>query len=997
MRFPCWVFLTMACGALPASAADTQKTPVAVDTPASAPRAFSRGGINLARASWFVSAALDPSADAARIQRESTPTTPTVTIQTEPKAAATLFALIDLPDPAGRGGMVTIGDINGNDETFFNGAKIGETRGTGITDNGIPRVYYIEPKLLKSGRNVLALRLSAVSGAGGFGIRREPLTFGFASVPPRSPAYAAPKPVRGVTAIPEAEARAAIAALDGARLAESSEPLMRKRPSFGRFGMFFHDGLPMVTEVSPARIVQRAAPQIDVLIDSAANLSIAADGSEPGIDGWHKLARMEALCSGQPVIYTMLSHLFYPGAIITIEAGKALALRVKFPGAAVRGGAFHQMSAEEISRALGSAPLAPFTAYAFYEAQAQSAPVIIAATGCAANAIQAENSIDITFSRNPEAKPRSKIHIFFPGGLNRYDFSAKPASVFGLAAVMAPGADPAGTVRAWLRMGLNEPSATDEYFQVNPGANIVRIFQVMRYAPPPGIPVGPPMVILPPQIGFAASAFRYPAVMPETTVTGMLSFSGPVLSVARTAAAGATTGGLILASYDLPLPPQEERGLIAVTASEPLRAMLNSHFGELATTTTLNGVNVFYKGRAQGFQAFSYLSEANRKRLLDNTAVIVPGGLRDSQWYEAAEPFSGLSFWWTYFIEGPYFGRFDQDWGNGLSLYGLHTSVKYRGDWELIAKNWDAVERMFSWFAVTDDWEWMRAANGIHGHGTGAGDCASAAYAGVLSYAKLARGAGRTEDYHHGLYAAARAALFLLNRFAYNDFAQQNSFKEPNSLVLGFHEGSGFLVGELNAYPWNVTSNISGNGLQPENFDLYLKYAPDLLREYEKTFEQAYPDWMDGSHKYNRRTLYRGNSGYITLPHIYLRARMEMNSFEELAGLLNRARTNDYLWWLAPPVIAEALNSRNDVYVRDWGRCAFNGGEISRDRKRNRKVELQFDNKYPPDAVEIAVPNQPALIQINGGPVPLTDSRYDNGVQWLKLRRPGANTITFLY
>ena len=44
-------------------------------------------------------------------------------------------------------------------------------------------------------------------------------------------------------------------------------------------------------------------------------------------------------------------------------------------------------------------------------------------------------------------------------------------------------------------------------------------------------------------------------------------------------------------------------------------------------------------------------------------------------------------------------------------------------------------------------------------------------------------------------------------------------------------EGAGFLVGELDGYPWNVTSNISGDGVQPENFSLYEKYALHPLRE----------------------------------------------------------------------------------------------------------------------------------------------------------------------
>jgi hypothetical protein len=184
--------------------------------------------------------------------------------------------------------------------------------------------------------------------------------------------------------------------------------------------------------------------------------------------------------------------------------------------------------------------------------------------------------------------------------------------------------------------------------------------------------------------------------------------------------------------------------------------------------------------------------------------------------------------------------------------------------------------------------------------------------------------------------------------------------------------------------------------VQPENFDLYLKYAPDALRRYAQVFERAYPNWYDGSHKYPRPTLYRDHSGYITLPHIYLRARLESVGFDALVEFVQKARTNTHLWWLAPVVLAEVLNHRNPVLVTDWGRCAFLGARIDSEGKR-RKVELRLDNKYPPDAIEMTLPRNPASVELNGGPVPLTDTRFENGRQWLRLRRPGPNTVTIWF
>ena len=242
--------------------------------------------------------------------------------------------------------------------------------------------------------------------------------------------------------------------------------------------------------------------------------------------------------------------------------------------------------------------------------------------------------------------------------------------------------------------------------------------------------------------------------------------------------------------------------------------------------------------------------------------------------------------------------------------------------------------------------------------------------------------------------------MFLLNRLAYNPLAQANGFKEEKSVVLGFHEGQGFLSGELDGYPWNATSLISGNGVQPEDFDLYVKFAPAALTRYERTFEQAFPDWADGGFSYGRRTIYHDNSGYITLPHIYLRARLGTDSFEQLLALLGKARANRHLWWLAPPVVAEVLNSRfRPAVVADWGRCAFLGATISREQedRRRARVELKFDNRVSPDQVVLAMPRRPSSATINDGPIPLTDFRFEDDQLMLRLRRPGVNTVVVHY
>ncbi|PKO19572.1 hypothetical protein CVU37_02480 [candidate division BRC1 bacterium HGW-BRC1-1] len=957
---------------------------------------LSRLGVNLAKAVWFASADLPPSASPEQIRASATRTSPTVQLRTTPGESGVLFALLELESPPLTGAVVTLGDVDGSDECWMNGTRVGGTSGRGITDFGVSRTYYVPRESMRKGTNVLALRLTGEYGKGEFGLRREPITFGFVPAPPQRQAALqadAPEALRGLAAITPDEAARAIEAADPG--VTETAALVRRRAGFGRFGWLMNDGLAAMSEVSPTRVVNREGPKFEVALDRVETLAIASGEKEPGIDSYHKLVRVKGPCARRPVEYTMLQHVMYPGAVITLEKGSPLQLRVEFSG---RVGSMQTLSEAEVAAVSPSLAEAGVSVFAFYDADERSVPALLAVAGGAANVTLSELHIDVTVSRGTDAKSPAKIYIFHPTGLDRVDLSGKPASFFALAAAVVPGDDPVQVVRRWMRLGLHEPVAVDEYARVHASEEFVRVYQVARYAAPAGVDLGPAYMPLPPQISFARSTYRYPVRLPDaTTATGVMSFSGPMEAV--DADAVSTASDLAVASYDLPIPPMSERGLISVPGTDDLRALLNTCVEGLTSSPLGNGVDLFYKGRTQAFQAYSYLTTDTRTRLLESTSALLPAALIQSSWQETTEPLSGLPFWWTYYIEGPYFGRYDQDWGNGLSLVGLYTAVKYTGQWEVVLEHWDAVERMASWFEATDDWEWMRASNAVHGHGTGAGDCASATYAAALAYARLARHAGRTDDAYYGTWQAARAAVFLLNRFAYNPHAQEQDFKQGESLVLGFHEGRGFLEGELDGYPWNVTSLISGNGVQPENFDLYVKYAPNLLREYERTFEKAYPKWADGTFKYGRPTIYRDNSGYITLPHIYLRARLKTDGAEALDKLLTSARKNEHLWWLAPPVVGEVMNLRYDGLVTDWGRCGFLGAEVMRDtaESRRRRIEAHFDNRFAPDTVEFQLPRRAGQVQINDGPVPLTDLKYENGRLQLRLRRPGLNKVVLVY
>jgi hypothetical protein len=817
-------------------------------------------GLDLSQGAWYASADLPPDTLPDRIAELGQKTSATVTLRSAGHGVpGMLFRIFDLPDPLpeNRNGRITIGDIDGEDETFVNGQLVGSTRGAGVYNKGRPRAYEIPANALRPGYNVLALKLNGPGGRTTFGLRTKLITFDFTE--PASSREGMPTGL-GVSGLPENQARAAILRADNS--VSDTESLQRKRQAFGRFGEFLHDGLPAVTEASPTRLYLRKGPIFSLSLDHVEACTPILSDLEPGIDGWHKLVHVKAQCIGKPVEYDWFHSSLYPGGIITLQKGNVLQFRIAFPGRARTVLPFHE---EDLALAgIPATARKDVSAYLFFDSVSASCPGLMIATGLAVNITQLGDYVDVTVAVNgAKGNNAGKVFLLYPAGIRTLDLSSKAVSVRAIATAMNPGMDVAQTMHRWFRIALNQPAAVDEFFRVLDNDSTIRIYQVARYTRPAGFDNFDPCLVRPPQLDYAIHHFKYPISGTPTTATGVLTFSGEMhAAVPSPQEPPSEPAEIKVFWYDLPVPPLEERGLIAVPGQKELKDALGQWvMSDLGSTSSLTAVDAIYKSRTQAFQAFSYLSPDQKAKLLANSAEVIPAALHGHFWMDHEEPLSGLKYWWTYFIEGPYFQKFDQDWGNGLSLYGLYTYIKYSGDWRLAGENWESIERIFAWFSVTDDWEWMRASNGAHGHGTGAGDCENTAYAAALSYAKLARGCNRMPEYQYGLYASARAAVFMLNRFSYTEFARSTGFAGQDDYIVGFHEGLVFLNGELNAYPWNITSVISFNGIQPENFTFLLKYAPETLRAYEHVFEKSYPRWAEGDFKYPFSTLYKNNSG----------------------------------------------------------------------------------------------------------------------------------------
>jgi hypothetical protein len=211
----------------------------------------------------------------------------------------------------------------------------------------------------------------------------------------------------------------------------------------------------------------------------------------------------------------------------------------------------------------------------------------------------------------------------------------------------------------------------------------------------------------------------------------------------------------------------------------------------------------------------------------------------------------------------------------------------------------------------------MRNANANHGHGTGAGDCSLASYAGLLGEAHIWAALGEDERRDEALLLLARTAVSITSRFGLTEWARAEGLIGPQDVAIGFHEGEGYLTGSLSGYPWNVTSMLSGNGVQPEAHDMMLERVPAQYARLEREVLQANPTIFDGEADYGQPTLYEGNSGYITLPHLYAQARLG-TPMHTLRDWLESAHPNQHLWWQAPTTLAEIAARDNGFTLSAW-------------------------------------------------------------------------------
>jgi hypothetical protein len=417
--------------------------------------------------------------------------------------------------------------------------------------------------------------------------------------------------------------------------------------------------------------------------------------------------------------------------------------------------------------------------------------------------------------------------------------------------------------------------------------------------------------------------------------------------------------------YTLAVPPTDARGYInaKITIEKKkkeeeknehvaLTTLLNDLVGHLGGDWATNGgVDLAYAGMANAALAWGYLTPEKQQAVRATWAKYLALAFTPSAWNITTEPFSGLSYHWTYKIDGPGGYNYDIEWGNALTLYGLYVYANTTGDWDFVRKNWDFVQKIWRYFDLGDDWAWMTVVNADHGYSTGTGDPLCAYYCATIACLNMARALGDTSNITKFSARAARVAIPTVARFPYTDYARLRGFIGNLSVVLGYHEKEGFTRCQLGKDdPWDVMTLFSADGALPELFSLYAtaKRGAGILQAYESN----YPHWAEGDYKYPFPTTYNGNSVYVVFPYLMARIRLHSFDLEETKKGISVAKTNPNNAWIAPNVLAEFLSDWQ-IHFTQWYPAAFEGASIHNNiitaKFRLAKItqwtlQMRFDN-----------------------------------------------------
>lgn len=993
-------------------------------------------GVDLMKAPWFVSSVLDTTATAEQLAVDGTPTSPMVMLKVpRPFDQATLFTVLVLEDPAGLAAILTLAGVDGTDQVFVNGREIGATEFQELTQLGTSRRYFIPAETLRSGTNILALRLQGVNGSQTIGLTEPPLVFQF--VPAKTAElWADGQATAESSAKLNLQQQSEIAlGLIRARFPSTSPAQWHPRPwTLGRFATNLSDGLPTVEFVSALRMANRTGPTFEVSVDHITSIAISQRGRQ--FDGFIKPLDVQAVVGGQAIQYRAQWSPLYPGIRLDDLAGNSIPIRIQFAGA---GGEFLEIHPEERALQLPKALRENVRYFLCFQQRSRSIPMMIAVYDGTANSVRAENHIDLTIKPTSSARP--SIHAWYPLGIETVDL--RPGKGFDLWRVLTMvsescsyyrGQAPENILKEWLSLGSSFPNDAGEFFRVEQN----RISIVSWASFPARISSGSQAagVTLPPIIRpalvdryLSMAASPLPRDTDTWTSTGLYSFSGRLSRASSPVTTVTQEGNLLaLSFYELPwqVPPTRILPKLSEGPSsvqQIIRSTVSESLGKPDGPTALQMLGNQFSSWLQVF--YSLDPEVREKGLLEKSSLAALTLREGPPWVTLKEPLSGATFPATdlKFGGGEDFESIAANLGRYLHAMGQLDLLS--PDMSLFAAVPQRLKQRSHYARMMDDWEWMSPGSFSRGYMNGSFEELLAVTGGHLATYRIMsslsgespdnalaeQGISESNDDPHSFakiqaaYFASRAIVNLTTRLHVHSMPSRGPNETTTqTVVLSYMEGAFPNVEIVDAISddFRVYETLAGVAEFPDAFEPILAKSPETVRGFLRATNRMWQLAVQSDGSFYDLLSSRQRRGL--LGQVYLRARLRTDSAEDLMRVL---RLIEQAESPAPVGLAQAwleVSHRDlpEISLHSWHQIRIRDFQLTAPQppRQRRNVELVIERPRNLEGVgqlKLRAPGPPQAILLDGAPIPLTDQEFFDGILKITLRTSGKMNLVLRY
>ncbi len=955
--------------------------------------------IDLAHAPWFASSDLPPSASPDQIAMDASATSPIAILRApRPFDRATLFCILYVESSANLPAMLTIGHIDGNDETFLNGRLIGSTDTYDSGSSGNPRAYKIESGWLRKGANILAIRLQGTNGRSTFGIVRPPLTFQYLPKGslglwswPRTPVvseYRTPLDTSIVLSLMRTIPQGTIISADN---------IKQRERGWGRFGHSVHDGLPAVEFVSPLRMRNRTAPGLEVLHDVVTAVDLEPT-SHP-VTAFRKGFQVEARHSQQSFRYNVTWSVLYPGLRLEGTGGQILPLRIQFSGP---GGQLVPLTGG-VARNVDTGSDAEV--YIAWQPRSRSCPMLIAVRGGVVNMTRFEEHVDLSIRARENRQV--EIHAWYPTGISTFDLRGlSGTNVEGVLEKMAAerSATSGSLLGMWLRTGLHFPVEANDWFVDT--SSTVRIVTAARFVSlnpepwlddwktimTPAVP-RPPLVDLLVECGLLApDRGRFPS--------GVITWTGPLYVMSDPLSLKSPAGENFSATfYDLFLPAFQTRLLPrAEEIPETRRTILNDMIEDFGTSTAPTAVGMLGSS-AEAFRSlWPQLDTQRQQQMVSQLEPLLAMSLRAGPpWSETTEPLTGLNYLVSGEMVGP--GEEPAEIDSPLLRFlALVCGARHViPNSSIVQDRLPQLRRIAGYLWMADDWAWMKPVSSARGLNSGGGWAAFAHVAALQGILETAEAANDQQLTGLARYHLARAMVSLVARLSMRDWPTfgpvQSSTTE--TLLLSFNEGGAPSVADPSAVSGPALEAALGVYGWPVVTETLLKLHPEAFRDYLSRLSRSWQRIVTAQRSVSSLDA-EARDGLAHL--LAIRARLRMDSkttLDEVERQLAANRPPPNPGIMARALLESAHRDLPDLALIHWTGLELLSFELTapegnRDR---RSAKIRVRPLIPGRELHLRLEQVPQSVSLNGGPIPLTDVVREGNVLKITVRRQGESTV----